>query len=60
MKVYVVTSGRLSRKRGETFTDEELSSTRVDELVEGGHLAVQHRSTPKPTEADDTATEKEQ
>jgi hypothetical protein len=38
MATYEVTSDRLSRPRGETFTTDELGEARIDALVEGGHL----------------------
>jgi hypothetical protein len=45
MATYVVTSDRLSRKRGETFTDEEIGGN-VETLIAGGHLvAVEPSST---------------
>jgi hypothetical protein len=45
---YVVTSDRLSRPKGGTFTDDELGSA-VDGLVAGGHLQVK-RTGQKATD----------
>jgi hypothetical protein len=40
---YVVTSDRLSRKRGETFTADEVSPN-LAALVAGGHLSEKPES----------------
>lgn len=40
MSSYVVLSDRLSRKEGETFTDEELPASTIETLIAGGHLAA--------------------
>jgi hypothetical protein len=47
MTTYRVTSDRLSRKRGETFTDAELPGETIVSLVAGGHLQEQKETGPK-------------
>jgi hypothetical protein len=50
MTTYVVTSDLLSRKRGETFTDDELPGVNIAALLDGGHLQEQKQTGQKATD----------
>ena len=49
MTTWVVTSDRLSRPKGETFTDDEIPSHILATLVAAGHLTQQQTKAATPT-----------
>ncbi len=51
MTTYVVTSARLSRKRGQTFTDDEIPGEQIATLIAGGHLREQAAPEASPESA---------
>lgn len=55
MITYLVTSDRLSRSKGETFSDDELSGTNVAALIAGGHLQEQKQTGQKATNNEEQA-----
>jgi hypothetical protein len=52
MATYTVVSDRLSRKRGETFTSDELPEASIASLVAGGHLQETVPTAPAKSATD--------
>ena len=57
METYLVTSDRLSFKRGDIVTAKDLENVNIKLLVDGGHLSPQ--GVKKSAKTKDTETEKD-